>query len=401
MNDYLAIDNVKSIQIDHTSRCNCMCPQCARVKDGVVNPRMPIDELRVSDYKVIFPSTIIKQVELITQCGNYGDIVSSSTILDCLEWLRENGCTAHINIITNGSARTADWWKRLASIIGLNGRVAFSIDGLEDTNHLYRVNSNWKRIIENVNTYIDNGGRARWDYLIFDYNQHQVEEAEKLAREIGFESFYVKNTSRFINDKNYLTGEISEEETIQLKKGDSNFSRDYGDSYKIKQPTDEKYRSTSSEKFVNIIDKHETWENYINETTINCKFQKQQALFVDFQAKLWPCTWVAAPIHFAKVNNIQTKQIDSLVEHYGSTFNSLRHHSLEDVLKHEWFANNLVSSWNSDEKLMTCGRTCGTDYEFSSSTPANSKLTKFKILTKKHGWIKEGEEHFNEYKAMQ
>jgi hypothetical protein len=50
---------------------------------------------------------------------------------------------------------------------------------------------------------------------------------------------------------------------------------------------------------------------------------------------------------------------------------------------------------------MTCGRTCGTDYEFSSSTPANSKLTKFKILTKKHGWIKEGEEHFNEYKAMQ
>jgi len=382
MNNFFAIDDIKSVQIDHTSRCNCLCPQCARVSNGVVNPRMPIDELTVEDYKVIFPSTIIKQVDIISQCGNYGDIVASNTILDCLEWLRENGCTAHINIMTNGSARTADWWKRLASIIDLNGRVIFGIDGLEDTNHLYRVNASWNKIMENASTYIANNGRARWDYLIFDHNQHQVEEAEKLAREIGFESFYVKNTSRFINDKNYLTGKVSEEETL-------------------KQPTDEKYRSTSSEKFVNIIDKHNTWENYINETTIDCKFQKQSALFVDFQARLWPCTWVAAPIHFAKIDNIQTKQIHSLMEHYGTTFNSLRHHTLEDVLTHEWFASNLVSSWETDEKLMTCGRTCGTDYEFSSRAPANSKLTKFKILTKKHGWIKEGEEHFNEYEAMQ
>ena len=382
MNNFFAIDDIKSIQIDHTSRCNCMCPQCARVSEGIVNPRMPIDELTVEDYKVIFPSTIIKQVELITQCGNYGDIVASNTILDCLEWLRENGSTAHINIMTNGSARNMDWWKRLASIIGLNGRVTFSIDGLEDTNHLYRVGAIWNKVIENANTYIENGGRARWDYLIFDHNQHQVEEAEKLAREIGFESFYVKNTSRFINDKNYLTGKVSEEETL-------------------KQPTDEKYRSTSSEKFVNIIDKHNTWENYINETTIDCKFQKQSALFVDFQARLWPCTWVAAPIHFAKIDNIQTKQIHSLMEHYGTTFNSLRHHTLEDVLTHEWFASNLVSSWETDEKLMTCGRTCGTDYEFSSSTPANSKLKRFKILTEKYGWINEGDEHFNEYETMQ
>ena len=382
MSDYLAIDNIKSIQIDHTSRCNCLCPQCARVSNGIINPRMPIDELTVEDYKVIFPSTIIKQVELITQCGNYGDIVASNTILDCLEWLRENGSTAHINIMTNGSARTADWWKRLASIIGLNGRVTFSIDGLEDTNHLYRIGANWNKVIKNVSTYIENGGRARWDYLIFDHNQHQVEEAEKLAREIGFESFYVKNTSRFINNKNYLTGKVSEEETL-------------------KQPTDEKYRSTSSEKFVNIIDKHNTWENYINETSIDCKFQKQSALFIDFQARLWPCTWVAAPIHFANIDNIQTKQIHSLMEHYGTTFNSLRHHTLEDVLTHEWFASNLVSSWETDEKLMTCGRTCGTDYEFSSHTTANSKLTKFKILTKKYGWVKEGDKHFNEYEAMQ
>ncbi len=388
MNNFFAIDDIKSVQIDHTSRCNCLCPQCARVSNGVVNPRMPIDELTVEDYKVIFPSTIIKQVDIISQCGNYGDIVASNTILDCLEWLRENGCTAHINIMTNGSARTADWWKRLASIIDLNGRVIFSIDGLEDTNHLYRVNASWNKIMENASTYIANNGRARWDYLIFDHNQHQVEEAEKLAREIGFESFYVKNTSRFIQNKNYVTGKVSKEETL-------------------KQPTDEKYRSTSDEKFVNIIDKHGTWENYINETTIDCEVRKRSELFIDFQARVWPCTWVAAPIHFVGDDNIQKVQIHKVLDYYGWEFNSLRHHSLDEVLNHEWFKNELVESWERTQddipigKLMTCGRTCGTDYEFSSCTPANSKLKRFKILTEKYGWIKEGEEHFDEYEVME
>jgi len=392
MTNYLAIDSIQSVQIDHTSRCNLACPQCARIDNGKINEYMPIDELTVEDYKVIFPLSVLKQVKLITQCGNYGDIIASNTILDCLEWLRNNGCTAHINIMTNGSARNTDWWKRLAEIIGLNGRVTFSVDGLRDTNHLYRVNSNWDKIIKNATTYMEHGGRARWDYLVFEYNQHQVEEAETLARELGFESFYVKNTSRFINNKNYINGKVSTEENVKLRDGNN---------YNIQQPTDEKLRSTSSEKFVNIIDKHKTWENYIKETGIRCKFQQQNALFVDFQARLWPCTWVAAPIYFSQPDNIQTKQIHDLMKHYGENFNSLRHHSLNDVLNHEWFANSLVSSWGTEDKLMTCGRTCGDSYEFSSRAPANSKLTKFKILTKKYGWLKEGDKHFNEYEAMQ
>ena len=31
----------------------------------------------------------------------------------------------------------------LAQVIGKNGHVIFSLDGLKDTNHLYRQNVNW------------------------------------------------------------------------------------------------------------------------------------------------------------------------------------------------------------------------------------------------------------------
>ena len=44
---------------------------------------------------------------------------------------------------------------------------------------------------------------------------------------------------------------------------------------------------------------------------------------------------------------------------------------MEQVLNHIWYSNHLSDSWkntmeDSNPKLFTCGRTCGTDYEFSS-----------------------------------
>ena len=53
--------------------------------------------------------------------------------------------------------------------------VWFAIDGLEDTHSIYRQGTNWKKIIDNVMTFVDAGGKARWDMLVFQHNEHQVE----------------------------------------------------------------------------------------------------------------------------------------------------------------------------------------------------------------------------------
>ena len=42
--------------------------------------------------------------------------------------------------------------------------------------------------MDSVPAFIDAGGRARWDYLIFGLNPTlQVEEAEALSKRMGFE----------------------------------------------------------------------------------------------------------------------------------------------------------------------------------------------------------------------
>ena len=93
---------------------------------------------------------------------------------------------------TNAGARDEVWWTKLAETFGRMGTVIFSVDGLADTNHLYRQGVSWKAVERSMDAFIEAGGRARWDFLVFEHNQHQVEEARALSEQKGFEKFQVR-----------------------------------------------------------------------------------------------------------------------------------------------------------------------------------------------------------------
>ena len=132
-------------------------------------------------------------------CGTYGDPAAGKHTLEIFKKFREINPTITLGMNTNGSIRSADWWIELASILTLpTDYVVFSLDGLSDTNHIYRVNTNWDNIINNVSTFINAGGNAHWDMLVFDHNNHQVSLAQKTAKELGFKWFRAKVSKRFV-----------------------------------------------------------------------------------------------------------------------------------------------------------------------------------------------------------
>jgi hypothetical protein len=263
--------------------------------------------------------------------------------------------------MSNGSLQSPEWWRELASVLGgPRDKVCFSIDGLADTNHLYRVNSRFEKIMANAEAFIGAGGQARWDYLVFEHNQHQVEEAERLAGQMGFKSFALKRTARFINQKNFASGRASETEA--------------GAKHQIAAPTQSGYRSHSFSQFEKVVREHGSWENYAASTEIDCKFKNSRTIFIDFEARLWPCCWLGAPIHLAE-ENPQKQHMRKVLAQYGQNFNSLRAHGLAELLDHEWFRENLPLSWRANgSRPPACSRTCGKQYDFTSSSEKNRTI---------------------------
>jgi len=256
-----------------------------------------------------------------------------------------------MTVFSNGSLRTSQWWTRLARLLNRpQDKVVFSIDGLKDTNALYRINSSWNKILENVKAFIGAGGRARWDWLKFDHNAHQTAQARQLSQKLGFFQFNVKNTARFVVDRNYKT----------RKKVNSVQTR-YGRLNSTKNP--------NTRRFESVVKKYGSWQNYIDQTLIECKAKALKSVYMDFEGNVWPCCWLGAPRYFV-MPNTQREQLEKLYETYGADFNNLQNKSLAEILDHEWLREKLVESWSNSQsdpnpKLMTCGRTCGRDYEFT------------------------------------
>ena len=175
-------DDIRTVHLEITAKCQAACLQCDRnINGGELNPNINLDELSLEDCKKIFTPNLVKQLDSLFMCGNLGDPVVAKDSLEVMDYLRSQNSNIWLSMNTNAGAKKPDWWAELAKTFGRMGTVIFSLDGLEDTNHLYRQNVNWKIAIKNAQAFIDAGGRARWDYIIFEHNEHQLEDA-KAAR---------------------------------------------------------------------------------------------------------------------------------------------------------------------------------------------------------------------------
>jgi MoaA/NifB/PqqE/SkfB family radical SAM enzyme len=192
------VKNIREIHVEPTTVCQAECSMCARTVLDYHNNKLKNTELSLKKFQSL-TEHLIKDLQKILFCGTLGDPASCIELLDIIDWTQSVNPNITIGINTNGAIRNTDWWKQLAKKINKNiySYVVFSIDGLENTNHIYRKKVVWKKLIENVQAYISAGGVAQWDMLVFDHNKHQVEKAKQLAYDMGFRAFRTKVSNRF------------------------------------------------------------------------------------------------------------------------------------------------------------------------------------------------------------
>ena len=188
--------DIRVLHLEPTDVCQAACPLCARETDTNFD-RSVSHHLSMRTILDQLGAECLKRLDKMFMCGNYGDPAAGQHTFDIYRQFRCLNSTITLGMNTNAGLQNADWWQALAQILSQpRDYVVFSIDGLEDTNHVYRVNVQWHRVMENVRSFIKAGGSAHRDMLVYAHNQHQVDACQRLARDMGFKWFRTKVSIR-------------------------------------------------------------------------------------------------------------------------------------------------------------------------------------------------------------
>tara|TARA_B110000305_G_scaffold233967_1_gene291281 strand:- start:569 stop:1636 length:1068 start_codon:yes stop_codon:yes gene_type:complete len=346
-----ALEDIKTIHLEVTQNCQASCPMCDRNMNGEgINPHINLDELKLEDCKQIFKPSFIAQLKTMYMCGNLGDPIVAKDTLEIFKYFREHNPNMWLSMNTNGGAKNEAWWKDLAITFGSMGAVIFSVDGLRDTNHIYRQGVVWDNVERNMQAFINAGGRARWDYLIFEHNQHQVEEAEALANKWGCEKFMKKKTGRFVDTN------TNKKEKHQAK------DRKGKDTAELKKP-DTKYQNKALTKQEVILKKYGTMDTYYDAAPIICKVKKDNSLFITAEGLALPCCWTAGRMYKWWHKDPKVEQIWDFIPDISAL---QARNGLEAVFDTGIF-DSIQASWNKPScgtgKLKVCAMKCGAEFD--------------------------------------
>lgn len=330
MESYIKIDNLNTINAELSNYCNSACPMCPRF-DFDLNLVKPITNNAHTTLEIIkdkIGAKALSNLKRFYSCGVLGDGAMNPECVEIYDHVKSAG-TSITALHTNGGARDTDFWKALAQT---GTRVWFAIDGLEDTNHLYRRNVKWNKLIENVQAFVEAGGEAHWDFLVFKHNQHQLVETETLSKKLGFKSFNKKDTTRwddFDSEGNWISREIIQVGDYALEKVDRE-SEAMG--LAVTQKT--KSNDTFATRKINCWSYHNS----------------KSEIYLAANGEVSPCCWLG---------DLKTHEAKNIIKDYASI--NINYNTLEDILNGEFFRELArgIQGEKDAYRLQTCHNTCG------------------------------------------
>ena len=187
--------SIRQLTTELTFRCNARCPACHRQKPLSINLNDKKYTITFDNFKKLFYPDLLRKMEWLVLNGNFGDSIMNKQFREIISYVKEHD--TRILIHTNGGIHTNDYWTDVGNILTDKDIINFDLDGLHDTHHIYRINTEFENVFNNAKSVIaTKRPQVHWKYIVFEHNKHQVEEARKLANDNGFTTFSTVKTSR-------------------------------------------------------------------------------------------------------------------------------------------------------------------------------------------------------------
>ena len=309
----IQLHQIKTIDIETTSYCNLHCPQCDRFdRKGRENKYMELAHL---DFNRIGKNLMLDQLTGLEQIlleGDHGDPLMHPDIQGIIEFFAK---VKTVHLVTNASLRDTRWWQKLAAQKNLT--VTFSIDGLADTLDFYRINADFDKIMANARAFISAGGRARWKFIVFHHNEHQVEAARSLSQQLGFEQFEAKPSNRNFYEEDKLPIYVDGQYQGRV----------------LQMSSSVKSRSPSYKVMLQKIDSGQ----YQSPT---CSWLQRGAIYIDYLGNVIPCCMTSGLMWRKDISGQLWQRLIGDV----SAVN-LYHHDITGILQSEFYQNNLENSF--------------------------------------------------------
>lgn len=296
-------ETLEWIDIELTSFCNIRCKGCFRTQSKYADRIINRDFLDFKLIKEKFQNSFFPNIKIINFCGSVDEPVSHPEFFDIIKHFASWNC--HINIATNGSIRSKEWWQELASILPESHRVTWGIDGIDKTSELYREGSRFSKVQENFRAFIKAGGKAVWQIIEFEHNKNQIEPARYIASQEGFKDFKIITSHRTdVQGITYIKKNIQESSCIE------------------------------------------------------CKYKTQKRIFVNHMGNVIPCCFLNSQMLEFAVTGIKKNKFEEILEKndYIKQIN-IKHVSLEYALSSNVF-KDIIQSWTDVKQIPKCVTAC-------------------------------------------
>jgi MoaA/NifB/PqqE/SkfB family radical SAM enzyme len=341
---YISVENLTSIHLELSDYCNAACPMCPRFdwNGNLQTEYTNSHNISLDLIKKRLEPKLLKQLRQFWSNGTYGDGAVNPECLDIFQYVRSINADCQLMLLSNGGARNEKFWHDLGCIPGM--QVRFAIDGLEDTNHLYRRNVGWKQLMKNVRSFIAAGGNATWVMLIFKHNEHQVEQARQMSQNLGFKIFHPLFSERW-KQRNWV--HLDEVHDLDRWPVD-----DYYLEKPLSQPTS------------GAIDPNNVVFNF--HQPINCKVfnNKVVEIYIRADGTVQPC---------CMVGETKIHEVGNLVDDRRNI--NLHHTSLNDILTGSFFSKIADGIAGGSTRLHNCFYICGHDEGYNQSQSKYKKQT--------------------------